>query len=88
MIVSEAVEIECDRGDPDLVAIRRRLLQEATLFPLDQEILEVARLLIVPGAIPEKASPDAVHIAAASVAKCDFLLNSSFRHMGERSDSQ
>jgi hypothetical protein len=81
LVVSEAVEIECDRGDPEIVAVRRRLLQEATLFPLNQEILELARVLIAPGAIPEKAGPDAVHIAAASVAKCDFLLTWNFRHI-------
>jgi hypothetical protein len=81
LVVSEAVEIECDRGDPEMVAVRRRLLQEASLFPLDQEILELARVLIAPGAIPEKAGPDAVHIAAASVAKCDFLLTWNFRHI-------
>jgi hypothetical protein len=69
------------RGDPEMVAVRRRLLQAASLFPLDQEILELARVLIAPGAIPEKAGPDAVHIAAASVAKCDFLLTWNFRHI-------
>ena len=69
LVVSEAVEIECDRGDPEIASVRRRLLQEASLFPLDQEILDLARVLIAPGAIPEKAGPDAVHIAAASVAE-------------------
>lgn len=40
-----------------MVAVRRGLLQEAPLFPLDQEILELARVLIAPGANPERASP-------------------------------
>lgn len=81
LVVSEAVETECDRGDPEMIAVRRRLLQEASLFPLNQEILRLAKLLIAPGAIPEKAGPDAVHIAAASVMKCDFLLTWNFRHI-------
>jgi len=55
-----------------MVAVRRGLLQEAPLFLLDQEILELARVLIAPGANPERAGPDAVNIAA-SVAKCVFL---------------
>jgi hypothetical protein len=50
-----------------LVAVRRGLLREASIFPLDQEILEMARVLIAPGAIPQKADPDAVHIAAAQL---------------------
>ena len=44
-------------------------------------ILELARLLVVPGAIPEKAGPDAVHIAAAAVEECEFLLTWNFRHV-------
>ena len=46
--------------------------EEVSLFPVDERILELARLLIVPGAIPEKAGPDAVHIAAAAVEECEF----------------
>ena len=60
---------------------RRRLLREVSLFPLKERILELAKLLIVPGAIPEKAAPDAVHIAAAAVESCDFLLTWIFRHI-------
>ena len=53
--------------------------EEVSLFPVDERILELARLLIVPGAIPEKAGPDAVHIAAAAVEECEFLLTWNFR---------
>ena len=81
MVVSEAVEAECERGDPDVVERRRKLLVEVSLFPVDERILELARLLIVPGAIPERAGPDAVHIAAAAVEECEFLLTWNFRHI-------
>ena len=62
-------------------ARRRELLGEVSLFLLNERILELARLLVVPGAIPEKAGPDAVHIAAAAVEECEFLLTWSFRHI-------
>jgi hypothetical protein len=80
-VVSEAVEVECERRDHQAVGIRRSLLQQASLFPPDREILDLAKVLIASGAIPEKARPDAVHIAAASVARCDFLLTWNFRHI-------
>ncbi len=67
LVVSEAVEAECGRGDPSLVRRRQELLGEASLFPVDERILELAKLLVVPGVIPGNAAPDAVHIAAASV---------------------
>jgi hypothetical protein len=81
LVISEAVEAECERGDPDLIEVRRRLLKEISLFGLDEQILGLARLLIAPGAIPEKAGPDAIHIAAAAVEECDFLLTWNFRHI-------
>jgi hypothetical protein len=48
---------------------------------LNERILELARLLVVPGAIPEKAGPDAVHIAAAAVEECEFLFTWNFQHI-------
>jgi predicted nucleic acid-binding protein len=81
LMVSEVVEAECQRGDPAVVARRQELLREVTLFPVNESILEVARLLIAPGAIPAKAGPDAIHIAAAAVEECDFLLTWNFRHI-------
>ena len=81
LVISEAVEAECERGDQEMVERRRRLLAQVSLFPINETILSVARLLIVPGGIPEKASPDALHIAAAAVEECEFLLTWNFRHI-------
>jgi len=81
LVVSEAVEAECQRGDLESVRRRRALLEEVSLFAVDQRMLELARLLIAPGALPEKAGPDAVHIAAAAVEECEFLLTWNFRHI-------
>jgi hypothetical protein len=81
LTVSEAVETECGQGDPEMASRRRTFLEETTLFPVRETILNVAKLLVVPGAIPEKAGVDAVHIAAAAVEECDFLLTWNFRHI-------
>ena len=81
--MSEVVEAECGRGDAKSVSRRRELLGEVSLFPLNERILELARLLVVLGAIPEKAGPEAVHIAAAAVEECEFLLTWNFRHIAD-----
>jgi predicted nucleic acid-binding protein len=81
LVISEAVEAECLRGDPEMIRARARLLKEVSLFPLDEGILELAALLMAPGAIPDKAAPDAVHIAAAAMEGCEFLLTWNFRHI-------
>ena len=81
LVISEAVEAECLRGNAEMIEARRRLLKELSLFPLNEKILELAGLLIAPGALPERAGPDAVHIAAAAIDGCEFLLTWNFRHI-------
>jgi predicted nucleic acid-binding protein len=81
LVISEAVEAECLRGNADMIEARRQLLKELSLFPLNERILELAALLIAPGALPERAGPDAVHIAAAAIEGCEFLLTWNFRHI-------
>jgi predicted nucleic acid-binding protein len=81
LVISELVETECGRGDPELIKRRQALLGVVSLFPVNERILELARLLIVPGAVPEKAAPDAVHIAAAAIEQCEYLLTWNFRHI-------
>lgn len=81
LLISAAVEAECRRGDAALAGARSRLLKTASLFPLNKEIMELAKLLMRPSAIPKAAGVDAVHIAAAAVAECEFLLTWNFRHI-------
>ena len=66
LFISETVEAECARGDPEMVARRRLFLRETALFPMNKEIMELAARQVAPGAVPEKAAADAVLIAAAS----------------------
>jgi hypothetical protein len=81
LMISEAVVAECERGDPQMIERRRQLLKELSLFPVNERILEAAKRLVGPGVLPEKAGPDAVHMAAAAVEGCDFLLTWNFRHI-------
>lgn len=80
LLVSEAVEAECERGNPVMARRRLALLADAYIAPLDRRILEVAKLLLVPGALPETAA-DGLHIAAAAVHGCEYLLTWNFRHI-------
>jgi predicted nucleic acid-binding protein len=81
LVISELVETEYGRGDPELIKRRQALLGVVSLFPVNERILELAKLLMAPGAVPEKAGPDAVHIAAAAIEQCEYLLTWNFRHI-------
>ncbi len=81
LVVSETVEAECKSGDPREASQRLSLLQEVSLLTVDRIILELAKELTAPGAIPARAGPDAVHVAAAVIHKCDYLLTWNMRHI-------
>ena len=50
-------------------------LTQVSLFPVREKIIEVARLLLVPGAVPENAGVDALHIGAAAVEEMRVSFN-------------
>jgi hypothetical protein len=81
LLASELVTTEAERGDPSVVQARLSLLRQMELIPLDNQVLSLAQSLVTPSAIPVKAAPDAIHIAAANIADCDFLLTWNFRHI-------
>ncbi len=61
---------------------RLAIAQTASLLEGNPAILELARLFVEPvGPLPKKAGADAVHIASATVYRCDFLLTWNFKHI-------
>jgi predicted nucleic acid-binding protein len=82
LFASQAVYRECIRGDAEMVQERLALLEEVALLPLTGEILELAERLVAPaGPLSKKSADDAIHIAAATVYGCEFLLTWNFKHI-------
>jgi hypothetical protein len=79
--VSVAVEDECARGNPDQAKRRLELLRGTSILPLNQTIMDLARKLVVPGGFPKVAEADSVHVAAATVYQCEYLLTWNIRHI-------
>jgi hypothetical protein len=81
LLISEAVEAECVRGDPQMVARGRLFLRDTALFPLNERIIATCETADRSGCCSGEGRPDAVHIAAAAVEKCEHLLTWNFRHI-------
>jgi predicted nucleic acid-binding protein len=81
LVTSQTVHEECRQGDQQAVDSRMAILNQTTLLPLTQEILEIARRLIDPGPFPKKAAADAIHVAAATAYGCEYLLTWNFKHI-------
>jgi PIN domain len=81
LFISEAVLEETAAGDSILAAKRLELLRSIPVLPLNGSIIEVAESLVREGAIPRRASVDALHIAVATVYECEYLLTWNCRHI-------
>jgi hypothetical protein len=69
------------RGEPAMARERAASLRDVVLLRTPREVEVLARALIANGPLPDKARPDAVHIAVAAVSGLDYLLTWNCRHI-------
>jgi hypothetical protein len=81
LIVSSVVEPECEPGDQTVASRGLGFLVETSRIATDEQTLALAKTLVGPGKIPANAEADAIHIAAAVLSNCQYLLTWNFRHI-------
>ncbi|MDR2964449.1 MAG: hypothetical protein LBU88_01590 [Treponema sp.] len=69
--------------DPEKLKEMKALIidNKVEVIPGNDEIIRLADLYIAEGVIPKKYSPDALHIAAATIANLDYIISLNFRHI-------
>ena len=72
---------EAGRGDPEAAARRLAVLADVALVPGTEAAVELSKVLVRGGAVPERADSDALHVALAAVQGLDYLLTWNFRHL-------
>ena len=72
---------EAGRGDSDAAQLRLDALAGLPEVALSAEAASLAKALLDPGPIPNKAALDAAHIAAATLGGADYLLTWNFKHL-------
>lgn len=58
-----------------------RLIEGLTVLPIDKETNALAQKYIDEGAFPKRRKLDALHVAATSVNKIDYILSWNFEHI-------
>ena len=81
LVTSRLTEIETARGDPHAARNRVAVVREMPYLAVDDRVDGLAVKLIGPGAIPAKATEDAVHLAMCAVHTVPYLLTWNFRHL-------
>lgn len=81
LFISQAVLDEAGQGDPAAAEQRLEMLQGLPLIPITVDVIRVARELLDRSLLPEKASADALHVAAAAVGGVEYLVTLNCRHI-------
>src|ERR1019366_4877164 len=78
---SQTVLDEIAKGDPQAAAERLEALGSLRLVPITDAAIELAKLLLLRSALPEKARVDAAHVAIAATNAAQYLLTWNCRHL-------
>jgi hypothetical protein len=81
LVTGAAVIEELSEGNHPLKAQKLALLDGLTLLPATEEVNRIAKVYISCKAMPDDPKGDALHLALASVYKCDILLSWNCRHI-------
>ncbi|EIC19539.1 type II toxin-antitoxin system VapC family toxin [Thiorhodovibrio frisius] len=81
IFTSELTIVEASAGNHEAAERRLKVLQGISELEIDEEVQELAELLISKGGIPNSAEADALHVAVAAVHRIDYLLTWNCRHI-------
>lgn len=81
LIVSELVVREAGTGNPQAVQDRLAVLQSLPRLAITQEAEDLAKALLLQGAVPTTEPEDALHIALAAVNGIEYLVTWNFKHI-------
>lgn len=80
-ITSAEVLREAALGEPEMATRRLETLSPLPWIAIDSVVESLAAQLLTTGIFPREMRADAVHLAAATVSNCDYLLTWNCRHL-------
>lgn len=81
LVVSQVVIDEVQVGKPNYAKHRVEVVASLPRLLVTDEATTLAREILLKGYLPQKALPDALHIAIATVHQIDFLLTWNCKHI-------
>ena len=81
LFTSQLVIGEAGQGHPEAAQRRLQRLAEIPHLPMPDSVTNLAGALLDEGALPEKATDDALHVAVSAYHGVDYLLTWNCRHI-------
>jgi hypothetical protein len=80
-ITSDEAHLEAARGNAAMSRARIHALNGLIRVPIGKDVEALATDFLASGTLPSTMRSDAIHLAAAAVARADYLLTWNCRHL-------
>ena len=81
LVVSQVVIDELQMGEPTFAKNRLEVVASLPRLRVTDQMIALARDILAKGFLPQKAFPDALHIAIATVHQIEYLLTWNCKHI-------
>lgn len=81
LYTSQLVIDEVSQGDPEAAKRRMASLADIPHLTMPDPVITLAQALLKEGALPQKATSDALHVAVTAYHGVDYLLTWNCRHI-------
>ncbi len=81
LFTSQLVLDEASEGHPDAAHRRLQVLAGLARLPMPDPVVDLATALLTDGALPNRATDDALHLAVCAYHGVDYLLTWNCRHL-------
>jgi hypothetical protein len=84
LVVSQVVVDEVQMGDPTYAKSRLEVIASLPRLLVTDQATTLGREILSKGFLPQKAFPDALHIAIATVHQVEYLLTWNCKHIANQ----
>jgi len=81
LCVSEVVLREIENAPEKVRSFLNKLLSVSEIVPITKECIELREQYIKKGIVSRKYLDDALHVASATIARCDIIVSWNFKHI-------
>ena len=81
LVISQVVIDEIQMGDPSYAKSRLEVVSSLSRLLVTDQATTLAQNILAKGFLPQKAFPDALHIAIATVHQVEYLLTWNCKHI-------
>lgn len=81
LVTSDIVQREIETAPETVRGLFDEMLVAAEILPISDDVLQLRDAYLDAGVVTPRWSVDALHVASATVARCELIVSWNFRHI-------